>query len=301
MILRAKIPPGEDAGRVHIGDMGPTEDEAPERSLLRQVRESGDDLQPQDHKDTSGAEHSVSLHIGTSGWAYKEWKPAFYPQDVPQDRFLDHYGTVLTACEINATFYRLQSESVVARWANAVPQGFRFAVKAHRRLTHTRQMAWNTEERAFLRTFLESIAPLGERFGAVLLQYPPTRQRDDAGLAAVLDALPEDVAFAIEFRHDSWVDDAVFAAIAARGGTVCISETQGRVLEHLPPGPFAYIRLRADRYSTPARDGWLALLRSEAEDRPVLAFTKHEGIPAGDPFGGIGFAEWLMAQLPNGA
>ena len=158
----------------------------------------------------------MSLHIGTSGWAYKEWKPAFYPADVPQDRFLEHYGSVLSACEINATFYRLQSESVVARWANAVPQGFRFAVKAHRRLTHTRQMAWNKEEQEFLRRFLESIAPLGERFGALLLQYPPTRPRDDDGLAAVLDLLPQGVSFAMEFRHDSWVADDVFDAIAAR-------------------------------------------------------------------------------------
>ena len=244
----------------------------------------------------TGYVDGVSLHIGTSGWAYKEWKPAFYPADVPQARFLDHYGSVLSACEINATFYRLQAESVVARWASAVPQGFRFAVKAHRRLTHTRQMAWDKEERAFLRTFLESIAPLGQRFGALLLQYPPTRQRDDDGLAAVLDALPTDVAFAMEFRHESWVADDVSAAIAARDGTVCISETAGQVLDRLPPGPFAYIRLRSDRYSAEARDGWLRLLRREAADRPVLAFTKHEGIPAGDPLGGIGLAEWLVGQ-----
>lgn len=238
----------------------------------------------------------MSLRIGTSGWAYKEWKPAFYPQDVPQARFLEHYGSVLSACEINATFYRLQSESVVARWASAVPEGFRFAVKAHRRLTHTRQMAWDKQEQTFLQTFLASIAPLGERFGTVLLQYPPTRRRDDEGLAAVLDALPPGIAFAMEFRHDSWVADDVFDVIAARGGTVCISETAGAVLDRLPPGPFAYVRLRSDRYSVEARDGWLGLLRREAVTRPVLAFTKHEGIPAGDPYGGIGLAEWLVTQ-----
>ncbi len=243
---------------------------------------------------------AVSLHIGTSGWAYKEWKPAFYPADVPQERFLEHYGSVLSACEINATFYRLQAGSVVARWANATPESFRFAVKAHRRLTHTRKMAWDERERTFPTGFLESIAPLGARFGALLLQYPPTRPRDDEGLAAVLDALPAGVAFAMEFRHDSWVAEDVFAAIASRGGTICVSETEGAVLDRLPPGPFAYVRLRSDRYSPEARDGWLELLRREAIERPVLAFTKHEGIPAGDPFGGIGLAEWLMAQQVEG-
>jgi uncharacterized protein YecE (DUF72 family) len=239
----------------------------------------------------------VSPHVGTSGWAYKEWKPAFYPGDVPPDRFLEHYGSVLTACEINATFYRLQSESTVARWASATPPSFRFAVKAHRRLTHTRRMAWDEAERAFLARFLASVAPLGERLGPVLLQYPPTRQRDDAGLEAVLDALPPGIAFAVEFRHDSWAASAVFDRIAERGGSVCISETVGAVLDGLPPGPFAYVRLRADRYAAEARDGWLDLLRREGAARPVYAFAKHEGIPAGDPFGGIGLAEWLVGRI----
>jgi uncharacterized protein YecE (DUF72 family) len=243
----------------------------------------------------------VSLHVGTSGWAYKEWRPAFYPADVPQDRFLEHYGSVLTACEVNATFYRLQSESTVGRWASATPPSFRFAVKAHRRLTHTRAMAWNDDERAFLAQFVASVAPLGERLGPMLLQYPPARQRDDAGLAAVLDALPAGLAFAVEFRHDSWVDTEVFACIAARGGTVCISETGGAVLDRLPPGPFAYVRLRADRYSPDARDAWLGLLKREAAYRPVYAFAKHEGIPAGDPFGGIGLAEWLVGRITTTA
>lgn len=238
----------------------------------------------------------MGLHVGTSGWAYKEWKPAFYPADLAQGRFLEYYGSVLTACEINATFYRLQSESVVARWAAATPSAFRFAVKAHRRLTHTRAMAWDGEERAFLGRFLDSVTPLGERLGALLLQYPPTRTRDDAGLASVLDALPADLPFAVEFRHESWGDPRVFDRIAERGGTVCISETAGALLDRLPPGPFAYVRLRSDRYSADARDGWLDLLRREAADRPVFAFAKHEGIPAGDPYGGIGLAEWLVRE-----
>lgn len=238
----------------------------------------------------------VSLHVGTSGWAYKEWKPAFYPADVPPERFLEHYASVLAACEVNATFYRLQSESTVARWASAAPPSFRFAVKAHRRLTHTRAMAWDDDERAFLEQFVASVAPLGERLGPMLLQYPPTRQRDDAGLASVLDALPAGLQFAMEFRHDSWVDPDVLDWIAERRGTVCISETDGALLDRLPPGPFAYVRLRADQYSADARDGWLDLLQREAVSRPVYAFAKHKGIPAGDPFGGIGLAEWLARQ-----
>jgi uncharacterized protein YecE (DUF72 family) len=244
----------------------------------------------------AGYVDGVSLHIGTSGWAYPEWKPAFYPAGLPQARFLEHYGSVMTACEINATHYRLQSPEVVGRWAAATPPEFRFAVKAHRRLTHGRAMAWDEAGRAFLTAFLESVAPLADRLGAVLLQYPPTRRRDDGALDEVLAALPDDLPVAFEFRHDSWSAPDVAARIAARGGAVCVSETEGAVLEELPPGPFAYVRLRADRYTSAARDGWGALLDREAGTRPVLAFAKHEGIPAGDPFGGVGLAQWLVAR-----
>ena len=81
--------------------------------------------------------------------------------------------------------------------------------------------------------------------------------------------------------------------IAAAGGTVCVGETAGAVLPRLPDGPFAYVRLRADRYSPEARGAWRDLLEREAAGRPVYAFAKHEGLEAGDPFGGIGLAEWL--------
>lgn len=238
----------------------------------------------------------MSLHVGTSGWAYREWKPAFYPEGLPQDRFLEHYASVLGACEINATHYRIQSESAVARWAAATPPGFRFAAKAHRRITHARALPPAEGGDAFLERFLESLAPLGDRLGAVLLQFPPTRARDDAALAGLLSCLPPGLPVALEFRHDSWDAPGVAEAIAAHGGTVCVSDRDGAVLERLPPGPLAYVRLRGDSYSAAAREGWLDLLRREAADRPVYAFAKHEGVPAGDPFAGIGLAQWLVEQ-----
>ena len=237
----------------------------------------------------------VSLHIGTSGWAYREWKPAFYPDGLPQDRFLTHYAGVLSACEINATHYRVQSEAAVARWAEATPPDFRFAAKAHRRLTHTRALPPAEGGDAFLERFLDSLAPLGTRLGAVLFQFPPTRVRDDAVLEGFLGCLPPGLPVALEFRQDSWDEPDVRERIAAAGGTVCISETAGEVLPGLPPGPLAYVRLRGESYSDQARQGWRDLLEREAADRPVYAFAKHEGIPAGNPHAGVGLAEWLVA------
>ena len=241
---------------------------------------------------------AVSLHVGTSGWAYREWKPAFYPEGLPQDGFLTYYAGVLTACEINATHYRVQSEAAVARWAQATPPGFRFAAKAHRRLTHTRALPPAEGGDAFLERFLDSLAPLGTRLGAVLIQFPPSRRRDDQALEAFLGCLPPGLPVALEFREDSWDRPEVRERIAAAGGTVCVSETAGQVLPSLPPGPLGYVRLRAERYSDEARRGWRELLEREADDRPVYAFAKHEGIPAGDPYGGVGLAEWLVEAEP---
>jgi uncharacterized protein YecE (DUF72 family) len=238
----------------------------------------------------------MTLYVGTSGWAYREWKPDFYPQDLPQSRFLDHYGSVLSACEVNATFYRLQSEETFARWAEATPDSFRYSAKAHRRITHTRRMAPNEDGKSFIATFLKSLAPLGHRLGTVLLQYPPTRSRDGGALLSVLDSLVETISYAFEFRHDSWAAPEVTSILERAGATVCLASTTGDVPEALPSGPFAYVRLRAERYTEEQRAGWLDLLTREAAERDVYAFTKHEGIPAGDPYGGIGLAQWLRRE-----
>ena len=236
----------------------------------------------------------MAVYLGTSGFAYREWQPDFYPAGLPQSRFLEHYSGALTGCEVNATFYRLQTPATIAKWAAAVPDGFRFAAKAHRGLTHGR--AWPPgadDEGAFLRRFLDSLSPFGDRLGAVLFQFPPYRRRDDAGLSAFLDALPAGTPFALEFRHESWEDGEVAERVAAAGGTICLSETAGEVPAALPPGPRAYVRLRAEHYPAEAREGWRELLRSRAAERDVFAFAKHEGVPAGDPFTGVGLAAWL--------
>jgi uncharacterized protein YecE (DUF72 family) len=239
----------------------------------------------------------MTLYVGTSGYAYKEWKPDFYPPEVPQSKFLEHYGRMLTACEINATFYRLQSDATLLRWAEAVPESFRFATKAHRWLTHAKTLAPDAERRGFLDTFVRSVSLLGPRLGVVLFQLPRHRKRDDKELGALLDALPAEVPFAFEFREDSWAVPDIAARIAERGGAMCVSETEGKVPEALPPGPFAYIRLRSERYSRAARRGWCELLRRESTQRDVYAFVKHEGVPATDSYGGVGLAQWLATTL----
>lgn len=238
----------------------------------------------------------MTLYIGTSGWAYPEWKPDFYPADLPRSRFLEHYSSCLTACEVNATFYRLQSEETFTNWVGSLPDSFRFAAKAHRRITHARAMAPNDNTRAFIKTFLGSLDPLGHRLRVVLLQYPPRRERDDDALAAVVDSLPEGTHYAFEFRHESWKVPQVSHYVASRGATICLADTEGDPPSRLPEGPLAYVRMRAERYTEEQRRRWLDLLQREAREREVWVFTKHEGIPASDPYGGIGLAQWLRSK-----
>jgi uncharacterized protein YecE (DUF72 family) len=242
------------------------------------------------------------LFIGTSGFDYPEWrvKPkepgsGFYPQGLARRLWLTHYARELSACEINATFYRMQTKETFLRWASLAPPGFRFACKAHRAVTHRKSVALE-DRREVLEAFLSSVSALEDHLGPVLFQFPPYRERDLDRLDRLLSALPPDRSYAFEFRHESWNDHTVADHIAAAGGTVCLSETAGEVPDELPPGPLAYVRLRAERYPESARDKWRELLAREAESRPVFAFAKHEGIPAGDPYGGVGLAQWLTSE-----
>jgi uncharacterized protein YecE (DUF72 family) len=190
----------------------------------------------------------------------------------------------------------LHEPQAVGRWAAAVPANFRFAAKAHRRLTHRKRFALGTTGHLFLKEFLDSLAPLGEKLACVLFQFPDFVERDDVALAELVEALPEGLRFAFEFRNDSWLEPEVINWAAGRGGTICLSETEGTVPKELPPGPIAYVRLRGQQYSEDARAAWLELLQAEARTRDVFAFAKHKDVPANDPFTGVAMAEWLSRE-----
>lgn len=236
----------------------------------------------------------MTLFVGTSGFSYPEWKPGFYPKEVPRSRFLEYYGSRLSACEINATFYKAQETEVLERWARAVPTSFRFAIKAHRALTHGKSIAIDDFRGERLTTFLEKIALFGEKRGPVLFQLPAYRKVDVPALKSLLGRLPDDLEVAFEFRDPSWIEEeAVPRAIGEHGGTICVADTDARVPVALPLGRFAYVRLRAPRYAEKRRAAWRKLLQREARERDVYVFTKHEGNEATDLYGGVGLATWL--------
>jgi uncharacterized protein YecE (DUF72 family) len=200
----------------------------------------------------------------------------------------------MTACEINATFYRKQAPSTFEKWAAAAPTGFRFAVKAHRVITHSRMFAPDENRRALIQDFFTSVSTLGDLQGPVLFQFPASRERDDAALDGLLAALPDDAPFAFEFLSPTWDGDAITEKLVESGATRCFTDRTGDVPESLPPGPIAYVRMRNERYNDEQMQSWRALLARESSQRDAYVFAKHEGTEANDPHGGLGFARWLI-------
>jgi uncharacterized protein YecE (DUF72 family) len=198
-------------------------------------------------------------YVGTSGFSYASWKPAFYPADAKPRDFLRHYAERLPTVELNATFYRLPSEEQLRAWAELTPAGFRFAVKMNRRITHQGRLE-------LIPTFCERVRMLGERLGPILVQLPPSRPRDDGLLRLYLDSLDPDLSYAFEFRHESWQE--VELGPHARVGSL-----EGE-------GPFRYLRLRQPPYDDETLTDWAGQIRPLVEHGvEVYVYFKHEDAP----------------------
>jgi len=223
----------------------------------------------------------ATLYAGTSGFAYPAWKPGFYPPDVPASRFLEHYATRLSGVEVNYTFRRSPSVTTLESWADRTPPGFRFAVKAHQRITHWLRLKDAQEPTEF---FLKALEPLRarERLGPVLLQLPPDLKRDDGRLAAYLALLPRGLRFTVEFRHDSWFADEVYELLRERDVALCLAESDSLAVPEVLTADFVYFRKRRSSYSPADVERIAARSRDLlATGRDVFVFFKHEDDPAG--------------------
>jgi uncharacterized protein YecE (DUF72 family) len=228
----------------------------------------------------------MQLHVGTSGYSYKEWKGPFYPEKLRPADMLRFYAERLPAVEINNTFYRLPKASVLESWASQVPAGFRFAIKASRRITHFKRLKEAGDETDYL---LRTTATLGERLGVVLFQLPPKLAKDLERLERFLAILPQGTRAAFEFRHDSWLDEEVYAALRRRNCALCLADTEEATVdgdERAAGGPllstadWGYLRLRRPDYTREALAGWAERIRGSGW-RDAFVFFKHEDAGAG--------------------
>ena len=236
------------------------------------------------------------LSIGTSGFAFQEWKGIFYPEDLPGSRWLPYYAERFNSVEINYTYRKVPTEKTVRRWAEQVPDGFVFTLKANMRITHIKRLR---DVSADLDEFVGLARLLGDRLGSILVQLPPTLERDDSLLRSFLDAMPPDVRFAMEFRHDSWAESR--DALAERGVAWCVTDTEERPADPslLPDGPFVYLRLRRDAFEDQSLARWAAAIDRQLDrGRDVLCYFKHEDETTGPRY--VARLEELVADLSRG-
>ncbi|HSR69416.1 MAG TPA: DUF72 domain-containing protein [Acidobacteriota bacterium] len=212
------------------------------------------------------------IYVGTSGFAYKEWKGSFYPDDLPQKDFLRYYSQQLTTTEINATFYRSPSAKTVAQWKEQVPDSFRFTLKMNRRVTHNKRLQ-DVEEN--LQWFLKGAAPLKEQLGCVLVQLPPWFKRDVDRLREFIEVAPSQWRMAFEFRHETWYCDETYQALRDANQTLAVVETDDQEAVRELTGPMVYVRLRSSQYAPGQMEDWAEWLGGL--DRDAFVYFKHEG------------------------
>ena len=211
------------------------------------------------------------LRVGTSGYSYKEWVGNFYPPKTPANQMLRHYAARLGTVEINNTFYRMPTAAMLQKWAEEVPEHFRFVLKAPRRITHERKLQ-QADDAA--RALIEASAVLGERLGPFLFQLPPFFRKNADVLRDFLGRLgPARAAF--EFRHETWFDDEVYGLLRAHGAALCLADTEDGEPPRVATAEWGYLRLRRPDYDDAALAAWAERVRA-LPWQEAYVFFKHE-------------------------
>ena len=221
---------------------------------------------------------STVFHVGTSGFSYDEWRPAFYPEGTKKDGMLTCYAAQLPAVELNNTFYRMPKAETVAKWRAQVGDSFRFAVKASKRISWSNKLVDCADVCEYL---FKATAPLGETLGCVFYQVPKWVRKDNAVLADFLALQPDAIKIAFEFMHDSWLEDDSLQLLRDHNAALVVSDKEGEELPEIrDTADWAYLRLRRAGYE----DADLARWRDELRGRGLtdaFVFMKHEDSCAG--------------------
>ncbi|HEV3236839.1 MAG TPA: DUF72 domain-containing protein [Gemmataceae bacterium] len=215
----------------------------------------------------------MNLYVGTSGYSYKPWKGSFYPKDLPDKQMLRYYGERFRTVEINNTFYRLPTASVLKAWAEAVPADFKFVLKASQKITHISRLKDAGDSVSYL---LDVAGVLKERLGPLLFQLPPNLKKDAPRLSAFLGLLPSERRAAFEFRHESWFDEEIFGLLRDRRAALCLAEAEdGLEVPFVATADWGYLRLRRPDYGDAELKTWIKQVK-EQDWREAFVFFKHE-------------------------
>lgn len=223
---------------------------------------------------------ATQSRIGCSGWTYDDWRGPFYPETVKLKDRLRWYAGRFDTTEINGSFYRVPSEKAVAGWAEQVPQGFCFSWKVSRYVTHNKKLKDCRDSVALV---FGRMAPLGDKAGPARVQLPPMLRRDDERLMRFLSWLPRGSRVAVEFRHDSWYDEAVFSILREANAAFCVSDHHDAPSPWLATADFAYVRGHGPggryhgRYPRPALQAWADWITGQREaGRDVFSYFDND-------------------------
>jgi uncharacterized protein YecE (DUF72 family) len=223
---------------------------------------------------------SAQARIGTSGWVYPHWRGVFYPEDLPQSQWFTHYACYFDTVEINNTFYRLPQESAFDRWRDQAPEGFVYAVKASRYITHFKHLKDCAES---IERLLSRARRLGGHLGPILYQLPPHWGPDPERLEAFAALLPGDLTHVFEFRNGGWFSEPVCEVLIDHQLSFCIFDLPDAECPRWVTGPTVYIRFHgADRayggrYGGESLAGWARFIRdTQAQGHEVYAYFNND-------------------------
>lgn len=224
----------------------------------------------------------MTVRIGTSGWSYDHWAGVLYRSGLPAARRLARYVEVFDTVELNASYYRWPKDSTFAGWRERVPAGFTMSVKAHRGLTHYRRLS---SPEPWIERFERCWAALGESRGVLLIQLHPGQGRDDDRLDHFLALVPETIRVAVELRHPSWDDPAVYALLERRRAAYVVMSGAGLACIPRATTDLVYLRMHGPdpdamyTGSYPAEDlrGWADRITSwDREGRDVWVYFNND-------------------------
>jgi uncharacterized protein YecE (DUF72 family) len=216
------------------------------------------------------------VRVGCSGWMYDDWRGRLYPQREPKRRWLELYAQQFDTVEVNNTFYRLARRDAVAGWVAQTPEGFLFAVKASRYLTHVKRLVGIEEG---IKRFYEPLQPLIEsgRLGPVLWQLPENFHRDDERLDGWLSLLPDGL-HTIEFRHQSWFVQPVMDALRSHSVALTIGDHPSRPFQSYDAtAPWRFVRFH---YGTRGRRGNYSATELRDWAKRIDEWRRHEDVYA---------------------
>jgi uncharacterized protein YecE (DUF72 family) len=224
----------------------------------------------------------VTVRIGTSGWSYDHWIDVLYPRGLPPARRLSRYVEEFDTVELNASFYRWPKDSTFVGWREQLPDGFTMSVKAHRGLTHYRRLA---APEPWIERFERCWKLLGDRHGVLLVQLHPEQARNDARLDGFLAGVPESIRVALELRHPSWNDPAVYALLESRRAAYVVMSGAGLPCIPRATTDLVYVRMHgpdpdamyAGSYSTDELRIWAGRIAEwDDEGRDVWLYFNND-------------------------